>query len=229
MNYIRKADERGLTKLDWLTSWHSFSFGGYRAPEHQGLSVLRVMNDDVIKPGGGFATHSHQDMEIISYILHGSIEHQDSMGHHELIPAGDIQVMSAGSGVAHSEFNPSTTERLHLLQIWILPQVKGIAPSYQQRQVIQDSALTLLVSPDGREGSLSIHQDACLYRLKLKANQTFQLSAPGRQGYLHVMARQVVIDGHDYLPGDAIGHTEALHLQARSQGLEALWFDLPRC
>lgn len=227
MYYLRLGKERGGASYGWLNSKHSFSFGHYYDPKHMGFSVLRVINDDTVKAGAGFDTHGHRDMEIISYVLEGAIEHKDSMGQQYVVPAGDIQRMSAGTGVTHSEFNHSKSDPLHFLQIWIQPNKKGIAPSYEQKTVVQKGPLTALVTPDGREGSLSMQQDASIYRLKLKAGEQLQLDTQQRPGYLHVIGGAADVSGHALQAGDALGASkESLSISAQTD-LTALWFDLP--
>jgi len=227
MYYLRKANERGGAHFGWLDSKHSFSFGHYYDPKHMGFSVLRVINDDTVKPGAGFDTHGHRDMEIISYVLEGSIEHKDSMGKHFVVPAGDIQRMSAGTGITHSEFNHSKTKSLHFLQIWIQPNKNGIKPSYEQKAVVQQGPLTPLVTPNGREGSLSMQQYASIYRLHLQAGEQHSFDASKRPGYLHVITGTAVLNGHDLQAGDALGALkEQLSVTAQTE-LKALWFDLP--
>ena len=228
MYYLRDANERGGANFGWLDSKHSFSFGHYYDPKHMGFSVLRVINDDTVKPGAGFDTHGHRDMEIISYVLEGAIEHKDSMGKHFVVPAGDIQRMSAGTGITHSEFNHSKTESLKFLQIWIQPNKKGIKPSYEQKAVMQQGPLTPLVTPNGRDGSLSMQQDASIYRLHLQAGQQHQFDTSKRPGYLHVISGKAELNGHELQAGDALGALkEQLSVTAQTE-LTALWFDLPK-
>lgn len=228
MIYQRPAKERGRASFGWLDSKHSFSFGSYYDPQHMGISVLRVINDDTVAPGAGFATHGHQDMEIISYVLEGAIEHKDSMGNQFVVPAGDVQRMSAGTGITHSEFNHSGSEPLKFLQIWIVPAQKGIAPGYEQKAIAQDGELTPLVTPDGRDGSLTLHQDASLYRLQLDPGSTRELSAGKRTGYLHVISGDATLGEAALTAGDGIGvQDDSLKIAAGQQGLTALWFDLP--
>lgn len=228
MFYYRAADARGKVNLGWLNTHHTFSFGNYYDPDHMGISTLRVINDDTIAPGAGFGMHGHRDMEIISYIISGSIEHKDSMGNQFVVPAGDVQKMSAGTGVMHSEYNASKTEPLKLLQIWISPNVKGIKPSYEQMPIKQTSAMIPLVTPDGRDGSLTIQQDASLSRLQLKAGESYDLVAQKRVGYLHVIEGGSVNVGKGLKAGDGLGIIkDQLSVIAGDKGLVALWFDLP--
>lgn len=228
MYYFRDANERGRANFGWLDSKHSFSFGNYYAPEHMGFSALRVINDDTVKPSAGFGTHGHRDMEIISYVLEGAIEHKDSMGKKYIVPAGDIQRMSAGTGVTHSEFNHSKSDPLRFLQIWIQPSQKGITPHYDQKTVVQQGALTALVTSDGRNGSLSMQQDANLSRLQLKAGEEVQLNTSSRPGYLHIIEGCVDVNNNRLKSGDALGaFQEQLNVNAQTE-LTALWFDLPK-
>ncbi len=229
MNYLRKANERGHANHGWLNSYHSFSFASYYDPKHMGVSALRVINDDTVAAGEGFGAHGHEDMEIISYVLQGSIEHRDSMGHVSVLKAGEVQRMSAGTGVRHSEYNPSATEPLHFLQIWILPKKKSVKPSYEQKRIEQTSTLTPLVTPDGTNGSLTMNQDAGIYRLELKAAQEFSLKRNDRSGYLHILSGSAQIGESLVAKGDGIGLTSApeLNLTANAEGLQALWFELP--
>lgn len=229
MNYYRPAHERGHAKLGWLNSYHTFSFGDYYAPKHKGISALRVINDDTVDPGAGFGTHGHRDMEIISYVLEGSIEHEDSMGNKFVVPAGEVQRMSAGSGVVHSEYNHSGTKQLRFLQIWIQPDTLGIAPGYEQAAIEQSAALTPLVTPDGRGSSLSINQDASIYRLRLNKGESEAFDLGERAAYFHVIAGNGTIEGRALSAGDGIGFTDSggFELIATADGLEGLWFDLP--
>ena len=192
-----------------------------------GVSALRVINDDVVIGGAGFDTHGHRDMEIISYVLEGSIEHKDSMGKQYVVPAGDIQRMSAGTGVTHSEFNHSKTDDLRFLQIWIQPNKMGIKPSYDQKKVVQKGPLTPLVTPDGRDGSLSIQQDASIYRLQLKAGEEIDLDTQKRPGYLHVISGKADVNNNALNAGDALGAIEEQLNVSALTDLTALWFDLP--
>jgi len=228
MRYIRRANERGAVDMGWLQSQHSFSFGSYHDPKHMGLSVLRVINDDIVEPGMGFGTHGHRDMEIISYVVSGAVEHKDNQGNTTRIPAGDVQRMSAGTGILHSEYNPSTTEDVNFLQIWIQPKEKGIAPAYEQKTIVQTAQLTALVTPNGEHNSLSINQDASLYRLVLQAGERFDLNAKSGVGYLHIVKGKLSADAQQFSQGDAfsVAENETLALEANSY-LEAIWFELP--
>jgi len=227
MFYFRHSEDRGRANFGWLNSKHSFSFGSYYDPKHMGISALRVINDDTVIGGAGFDTHGHRDMEIISYVLKGSIEHKDSMGKQYIVPAGDIQRMSAGTGVTHSEFNHSKTDSLRFLQIWIQPNKMGIKPSYEQKKVVQNGPLTPLVTSDGRDNSLSMQQDASLYRLQLKSGESIHLDTQKRPGYLHVINGKADMNNNALNAGDAFGAIgEPLNVKAMSD-LTALWFDLP--
>ncbi|WP_334078642.1 pirin family protein [Microbulbifer sp. M83] len=229
MDYLRRADERGQANFGWLDSRHSFSFGSYFDPRHMGFSVLRVINDDRVRGGRGFGAHGHRDMEIISYVLEGAIEHRDSLGNSFLLPAGEVQRMSAGTGIQHSEFNASPTESLRFLQIWIEPAVTGIEPGYEQANIPQQGPLTALVTPDGRDGSLHIHQDASLYRLRLEPGETVPLATGERCGYLHVIGGSAGAGDIELRAGDGLGMNIGRERQvsAGESGIEALWFDLP--
>lgn len=228
MKYIRKSEDRGKVNLGWLDSKHSFSFGRYFDPKHMGLSVLRVINDDTVKPGAGFGTHGHRDMEIISYVTKGALKHKDSTGNEYIVHAGEVQRMSAGRGVMHSEFNASNSEEVKFFQIWIQPDVKGIEPSYEQKAVLRKGELTPIVTPNGVGGSLSMNQDASIYRLELEAGKNFTLETESRVGYLHIIQGEIVIDEQSYAAGDAfaLGANEKENLTSLTD-IEALWFDLP--
>lgn len=228
MKYIRKAQDRGVANFGWLKSKHSFSFGDYYDPKHMGVSVLRVINDDMVMPGKGFAEHGHRDMEIISYVIEGALKHQDSTGNDYLVSAGEVQRMSAGRGVRHSEFNASDTDEVSFLQIWIQPNVNGIKPGYEQKKLPQDGPLTTLVSPTGDNGSLSIHQDAYLSRLVLEEDQSIALQTQQRIGYLHIIKGTITANGQTFEPGDAfaVEPMQTIDIKSETQ-LEALWFDLP--
>lgn len=228
MKYIRKSEERGKASFGWLQSKHSFSFGNYHDPKHMGVSVLRVINDDTVKPGAGFGSHGHSDMEIISYVIEGSLKHEDSSGNKYVVPAGEIQRMSAGRGVKHSEFNASKSKDVKFLQIWIQPKIKGIKPSYEQKAVPQNGKLTPLVTPKGESGSLSMNQNASMHRLVLDTGEAFTLETTKRVGYLHIIKGTLATGGQSYGAGDAfaLGVNDKQELMAQ-QPIEALWFDLP--
>ncbi|WP_105102696.1 pirin family protein [Microbulbifer pacificus] len=229
MLYQRRADERGRANFGWLDSRHTFSFGRYYDPKHMGISVLRVINDDTVAPGAGFDAHGHRDMEIISYILSGAIEHQDSMGNEFVVPAGDVQRMTAGTGITHSEYNHSKTDPLKFLQIWIVPNQRNLPPGYEQKTIPQSGRLTPLVTPDGRDGSLTVHQDASIFRAQLEAGEQLTLNTGQRMGYLHVITGSVQASGNSLSAGDGVGVIdEPLELIAGEPGITALWFDLPR-
>ena len=228
MTYIRKSESRGKANFGWLQSKHSFSFGNYYDKNHMGISVLRVINDDLVMPGKGFGDHGHRDMEIISYVLEGALKHEDNTGNKYVVPAGDVQRMSAGRGVMHSEFNASTQEKVKFLQIWIQPNVLGIEPSYEQKAITQKGPLTPLVNPKGENGALSINQDASLSRLILKKNKRFTVNTENRVGYLHIIKGQLLAGDHKLSAGDgfSVEPEQAVELVAEST-IEALWFDLP--
>ncbi len=228
MKYIRKSEDRGVANHGWLKSKHSFSFANYYDPKHMGVSALRVINDDTVSPGQGFGTHGHRDMEIISYVIEGALKHEDSEGNQHIVPAGDVQRMSAGSGVMHSEYNASKTDKVKFLQIWIQPNKMGIKPSYQQKQIQQKGPLTPLVTATGKNGSLSMNQNASLSRLVLKEKDTFELISNKQLGYLHIIKGELMVDGRYFEAGDAfkVEPTQKLELKALST-LEALWFELP--
>lgn len=224
----RYATERGRAQHDWLDSHHSFSFGSYYDPAHMGVSALRVINDDVVDPGAGFPTHGHSDMEIISFVKHGSIEHKDSMGNIQSLPAGEFQLMSAGTGISHSEYNPSASEPLNFLQIWIQPNQFGIKPGYQQKHFPVGS-MQLIASPEGEAGALRLHQDARLYHISLEAGESSQLEhLSGRTLYLHIVRGELETEGLRLNEGDGATLSKLDTFSTHSQsGVEALLFDLP--
>ncbi|WP_413282895.1 pirin family protein [Vibrio sp. MA40-2] len=228
MKYIRKAQDRGVVDFGWLQSKHSFSFGSYYDPSHVGVSVLRVINDDTVMPGKGFGEHGHNDMEILSYVIEGTLQHKDSTGNSYVVPAGDVQRMSAGRGVTHSEFNASNTDKVKFLQIWIEPNVSGIEPSYEQKSFPKKDNLTLLVSQNGDDGSLSINQNVMISRLVLEKNQNIRLCSELGMGYLHLIKGQIMVDEQVFNQGDAftIEPDKTLVVKADTS-IEALWFDLP--
>jgi hypothetical protein len=227
---IRRSEDRGLTKLDWLESRHTFSFGSYHDRQHMGFGVLRVINEDRIRPGMGFGTHPHRDMEIITYVIEGALAHEDSMGNGSVISAGEVQRMTAGTGVTHSEYNHSKTDVVHLLQIWILPIRERLEPAYEQRSFARDLAprLRLIASGDGRDGSVTVHQDVSLYLGVLDAEaEIAHRLAPDRQGWLQMVRGAVACDGETLRAGDgATVSSGTLGLHALEPS-ELLWFDLP--
>ena len=229
---LRPAHERGHANHGWLDSWHSFSFADYRDDRHVHWGPLRVINEDRVAAGQGFGTHSHRDMEIISYVLEGSLGHKDSMGNAENIVPGEVQRLSAGTGITHSEFNYSATGTTHFLQIWIIPSVMGVKPSYAQKhfsEADKRGQLRLVASGDGAEGSVSIHQDARLYAGLFDGDETAQLAlAPGRLGYVHLVKGELVVNGMPLRAGDALRYRdEPLVSIGRGTGAEVLVFDLP--
>jgi redox-sensitive bicupin YhaK (pirin superfamily) len=229
---IRRAADRGHANHGWLDSHHTFSFADYHDPEQMGFGPLRVINEDRVQPGAGFGTHSHRDMEILSYVLEGGLAHKDSIGTGSTIRPGDVQRMSAGTGVAHSEFNASTTDPVHFLQIWLLPERPGIPPSYEQKSFPEGERrgrLRLVASRDGREGSLTLHQDASVYSGLLDAGERSSLGlARGRQAWVQVARGEVQLNGQRLTAGDgaAVSAEPELTLQGVKQG-EVLVFDLP--
>jgi redox-sensitive bicupin YhaK (pirin superfamily) len=232
MLQLRKSHDRGAANHGWLRSQHSFSFGGYYDPLHTGFGPLLVINEDRVEPGQGFGTHSHRDMEIISYVLAGELAHQDSMGNGSVLRNGDVQRMSAGTGVQHSEFNHSKSEPVHFLQIWIESNVKGIAPSYEEKyfdSASKQGRLRLIASADGRDGSVLIHQNAAIYASIL--NNDDQVShplAPRRNAYVHVIRGTVVANGTPLTTGDAVKIiNENIVTLDRADAAEVLLFDLP--
>ena len=229
---IRKSDQRGYADHGWLKSYHSFSFADYHDPDHMGFGPLRVINEDRVAAGMGFGKHGHRDMEIISYVLDGALAHEDSMGNGSAIKPGDVQRMSAGTGVTHSEFNHSKAGATHFLQIWIMPNVTGITPSYEEKHFDDASKrgqLRLVASPDGREGSVVIHQDAYLYAGLFEGTEEVEVSiAAGRLCYVHIAQGKVMINGQSLGAGDAMKLTGVrnIHIEQGSNA-EVLVFDLP--
>jgi len=228
----RKAAERGHAQHGWLDSFHSFSFAGYHDPAHMGFGPLRVINEDRVEPGMGFGAHSHRDMEIISYVLEGALAHRDSMGNGSVLQPGQVQRMTAGTGVTHSEYNGSDRDPVHFLQIWIEPDRRGVQPGYEEKTFDPDSKrgrLRLVASPDGRDGSVTIHQDAFLYAGLFDAGEAAEFTlAAGRRAYAHVIRGEVEVNGQPLGPGDALKVTgeQAVRL-AKGRGAEVLLFDLP--
>lgn len=228
---LRPAAHRGRTRIDWLDSWHTFSFGDYVDFNWKGFRALRVINDDVVGPAGGFDTHPHRDMEIVTYVLSGALEHRDSLGTGSVIRPGDVQRMTAGTGILHSEFNPSQTEKVHLLQIWLFPEQKGLTPGYEQKNFPVEGRrgkLQLIAARDGREGAVTIRQDASLYGSVLEPGESvtheFQ---PGRYGWLQVATGSVVVNGQRLEAGDglAISSEKSLTIVGETSA-EFLLFDL---
>ncbi len=228
---IRHSSERGYAEHGWLRSYHTFSFADYHDPEHMGFGSLRVINEDRIQPGTGFGTHGHRDMEIISYVLEGALAHKDNMGNGSTIVPGDVQRMSAGKGVLHSEFNQAKDGVTHFLQIWIEPNVAGIPPSYEQKHFDDESKrgrLRLVASPDGREGSVTIHQDAYLYAALLNgADRLNHTLRGGRRAYVHVARGKLMVNGRRLEAGDALEATDIAEIVLeKGDGAEVLLFDL---
>jgi hypothetical protein len=227
----RKSADRGRTKIDWLDSRHTFSFGDYHDPSNMGFRTLRVINEDRVRPGAGFPTHPHRDMEIITYILEGALEHKDSLGTGSVIRPGEAQRMSAGTGITHSEFNHSKTGPVHFLQIWIMPSATGIAPGYEQKTIDDAKAHTGFApvgSPDGRDQSVKIHQDATLSVAKLERGQTVATNLKkGRHGWIQVARGAVTANGTALAEGDgaAISDEEKVTIVANAP-TEVLFFDL---
>jgi len=232
MFVIRRSSERGHADHGWLQSFHSFSFADYHDPRHMGFGPLRVINEDRVAPGQGFGTHGHRDMEIISYVLDGELAHKDSIGNGSVIRPGDVQRMSAGKGVMHSEYNHSKVQTTHFLQIWIQPSVQGIEPSYEEKRfeaADKRGQLRLIASADGADGSVRLHQDARVYAGLFDGDESAALDlAPGRKGYVHVACGAVEVNGARLAAGDAAQVTEADRLVlARGEGAEVIVFDLP--
>jgi redox-sensitive bicupin YhaK (pirin superfamily) len=230
MMKIRRANERGHANHGWLDTYHTFSFADYYDPQWMGFRSLRVINDDLVMPGMGFGTHPHRDMEIITYVLNGALEHKDSMGNGRVIRAGEVQYMAAGTGVQHSEFNPAKDEAVNLLQIWIQPDRKGVAPRYAEKSLKNASAgkLHLVTSKTGRDGSIAIHQDADLWLARLGADQRVtHILASGRNAWVHVAEGEVALNGKKLQGGDAAGMTEPGALELCGvRSAQVLLFDL---
>ncbi len=230
MIYIRKSEDRGAANDGWLDTKHTFSFADYRDPRYMGFSALRVINEDKVAPGQGFPTHPHRDMEIVTYILEGSLEHKDSMGTGSIIQPGEIQRMSAGTGVTHSEFNASKTKRVHLLQIWIEPNQKKLPPSYEQKKISPEETLTLIAAPEAGADNVVIHQDARIFaaRLKKGTSATHRLRSQ-RKAWVQVARGSLLLNGKSLHQGDggAISEEEVISLSTPDEAAEALVFDLP--
>jgi redox-sensitive bicupin YhaK (pirin superfamily) len=228
---VRNAAERGHFDHGWLDTWHTFSFADYYDPDHLGFRALRVINDDRVQPGAGFGMHGHRDMEIVTYVLEGALEHRDSLGNGSVLRAGELQRMTAGTGVRHSEFNPSATAPVHLYQIWLLPERKGLQPSYEQRpfaEAERRGRLRLVASPDGADGSLTIRQDARLYLSALQGGETVPHAlGPGRHAWLQVLRGRVTLNGQSLSAGDGAAVSDEGRLEIGGQGAaEVLLFDL---
>lgn len=230
---VRPAAERGHANHGWLDSWHSFSFAGYHDPNHVHWGPLRVINEDRVQPGRGFGTHGHRDMEIISYVISGALGHKDSMGNAASIVPGEVQRMSAGTGVTHSEYNHDTRGTTHFLQIWIIPDRTGVTPGYAQRSYTDEDKrgrLRLVVSPDGADDSVTIHQDARMYAGLFDGDERATLDlAEGRLGYLHVVRGNVLVNDHVLRAGDALLYRDEPRIEIEGgHDAEVLAFDLPR-
>jgi redox-sensitive bicupin YhaK (pirin superfamily) len=231
---LTRSGERMRSDFDWLKSRHSFSFGGHHDPERMGFGPLRVVNDDVVAPGGGFPAHPHRDMEIVSIVLEGELEHKDSLGNGRVIRTGDIQYMSAGAGVVHSEFNPSKEKPVHFMQIWIEPREKGLEPRYADQPLVgaEEDAWSLILSPDGRDGSIGIRQDASLRSVQLRPGSTIEHATDGngRGLWLFVIQGEVSGDGESLQEGDSLALAEVGQLTIKNTGSDPsriLLFDLP--
>jgi redox-sensitive bicupin YhaK (pirin superfamily) len=228
---VRRAEERGHADHGWLNSYHTFSFAGYYDPANTGFRSLRVINEDFVLPGEGFGTHPHRDMEILTYVLEGALEHRDSMGNGGVIRPGEVQRMSAGSGITHSEFNASDKEPVHFMQVWILPEQRGITPSYEQRNfdLASNGKLRLIASPDADQDSVAIHQDAKVYAGKLEAGASLRHEiAKDRHAWVQVARGEVEVNGTKLRAGDgaAITGEPELRISTNGQGSELLLFDL---
>jgi redox-sensitive bicupin YhaK (pirin superfamily) len=231
MTELRRAAERGHANHGWLDSYHSFSFADYYDPQHMGYGPLRVINEDRVNPGSGFGTHGHRDMEIISYVLEGALGHEDSMGNGSTIVPGDVQRMSAGTGVRHSEYNHDKAAVTHFLQIWIEPKFTGMKPSYEQKHFGPEEKrgrLRLIASPDGREGSVTVHQDALIYAGLFDGAERARIElAPGRKAYVHLARGQASVGGKVLQAGDALKSDAGSIEIANGDDAEVLLFDLP--
>lgn len=231
---LRPSHDRGAVKIDWLDSRHTFSFGSYSDPNHMGFATLRVINEDYVAPGQGFRPHGHRDMEIVTYILEGALEHKDSLGTGSVIRPGDVQRMTAGTGITHSEFNASTTDRVHLLQIWILPDRANREPGYEQKhfsEVDRTGNLCLVGSSDGRDGSVVIHQDVNLYASLLRSGDQVQHSLThGRVAWVQVARGVLQLNGQSLVAGDGAAIEDELDitLEAMAEGTEFLLFDMAK-
>ena len=228
---IRRAEDRGHEDHGWLDTYHTFSFADYHDPRYTGHGPLRVLNDDTVAPGGGFPTHGHRDMEIISYVLAGALEHKDSLGTGSVITPGDVQRMSAGPGVRHSEFNASKTEPVHFLQIWVLPERGGLPAGYEQKRFEDEDKrgrLRLVASRDGAAGSVRLQQDLRMFATLLGGGQSVDHALGGRSGWLHVARGSALVNGHDLGAGDGVAIEGEPHLSISSRDSgEVLLFDYP--
>jgi redox-sensitive bicupin YhaK (pirin superfamily) len=227
---LRRSGERGYADHGWLRSFHTFSFADYYDPQHVGYGPLRVINEDRVQAGAGFGTHGHRDMEIISYVLDGALAHKDSMGNGSTIVPGDVQRMSAGTGVRHSEFNDNKAGVTHFLQIWIEPAAAGIAPSYEQKHFDEQEKrgrLRLIASPDSAQGSVKIHQDARVYAGLFDGDERVSLSLTGRRAYVHAARGAITVNGQRLQAGDALKTDERTLALAEGDKAEVLVFDLP--
>lgn len=229
MIYVRPANERGHANHGWLDSWHTFSFADYYDRNFMGFSALRVINEDFIAEGQGFGTHPHKDMEILTYVLGGAVEHQDSMGNKEQVPAGEFQIMSAGTGIRHSEYNPSNDNPLHLYQIWIIPEKTGLTPRYEQRRFDAANGRQLVLSPDARDGSLKVFQDMTLWRWTLAAGEEGEYQPQnGRMIWIQVVKGELIVNGQTVKTSDGVAvWDESLISLNAAQDSEILLFDLP--
>lgn len=228
---VRKASDRGRAELGWLSSRHTFSFASYHDPRHMGFRALRVINEDRVEPGKGFDTHSHRDMEILSYVIEGALEHRDSMGNGSIIRPGELQLMRAGTGVTHSEYNPSGSEPVHFLQIWVLPSAEGLEPAYEQREFPEAERrgrLRLVASSDGTDGSLRIHQDVSLYAALLGPDETLVHELPpGRFAWLQLVKGELSVNGTALSAGDGAALSDEARVELTgTTSSEALLFDL---
>jgi redox-sensitive bicupin YhaK (pirin superfamily) len=228
---IRKSNDRGHAQHGWLESYHTFSFAGYHDPEFMGFRALRVINEDRVQPAAGFGTHSHRDMEIISYVIEGALEHNDSMGNGSTIRPGEVQLMRAGTGVTHSEYNHSKTDLVHFLQIWVIPDEEGLEPAYDQREFPAEERrgrFRLVASPDGADGSIRVHQNMSLFATLLEVGQPLQhVLPPARHAWIQVIKGDLSVNGVQLSAGDGLGITEESSLElVASSSSEALLFDL---
>ena len=231
MMTLRRSEDRGLADHGWLKSFHSFSFADYHDPAHMGFGALRVINEDRVQPGMGFGTHGHRDMEIVSYVLEGELEHKDSLGNGSVIRPGNVQRMSAGTGVRHSEYNPSAKEGVHFLQIWIEPAQRGIDPGYEEKHFGAEAKrgrLRLIASPDGRDGSVTLHQDALVFASLFDGAETaVHALATGRRAYVHVARGEITVNGQALRAGDALKASGEREIRlSEGRGAEVLLFDL---